>query len=277
MPFRTARRVAASPLVRAWYAMSPREFESHGDYMSEGSVALRVPESDNGTRIVEPTTVVAAVSFRGVSRHFGRRGSRRVVLRDIDLTVSPGSAVSITGSNGAGKTTMLRLATGILAPNAGRVTIDGIDTDGRWRDVHRRIGFLSAGDRGLYTRLSVRGHLAFWAALAFVPRRERSRVVADALVRFGLSDLAERRADRLSLGQRQRLRLALTMAHRPSVLLLDEPRTSLDADGLDILCSSVREVLDREGAVIWCSPLGEEQPLRFDRTLLLADGQLSEA
>jgi ABC-2 type transport system ATP-binding protein len=215
--------------------------------------------------------------MRGVWRHFGRGRARRVVLRDIDLGVAPGTAVSITGGNGAGKTTLLRLATGILAPNQGRVAIDGISTDERWREVHRRIGFLSAGDRGLYARLSVRGHLMFWTALAFVPRAERQEMVEGALVRFELSDLAKRRADRLSLGQRQRLRLAMTVVHRPWVLLLDEPRTSLDADGLDILCSSVGDVLARGGAVIWCSPLGEEQPLSFDRTLLLADGQLRPA
>ena len=261
--------------------MSPREFDSHGDYMSEGGVALRMPESDEGVRasarLLEPTPAEAAVAFQGVSRHFGRGNSRRVVLRDLDLGIAPGTAVCVTGGNGAGKTTMLRLATGILAPNAGEVTIEGISTDERWREVHRRIGFLSAGDRGLYARLSVQGHLAFWAALAFVARGERKQVVADALVRFGLSELAMRRADRLSLGQRQRLRLALTLVHRPSVVLLDEPRTSLDADGLEILCSSVREVLDRDGAVIWCAPLGEAQPLSFDRTLILADGRLSPA
>ncbi len=257
--------------------MSPREFDSHGDYMSEGGVALRVPEPDQRThaQVLDPIAADPAVSFRGVWRHFGRGSSRRVVLRDVDFGIASGTAVRITGGNGAGKTTMLRLATGILAPNAGQVTIDGISTDERWREVHRRIGFLSAGDRGLYARLSVRGHLAFWAALAFVPRRERKQVVEDSLVRFGLSDLASRRVDRLSLGQRQRVRLALTVLHRPSVLLLDEPRTSLDADGLEILCSSVREVLDRDGAVIWCAPLGEEQPLSFHRTLVLADGQLS--
>jgi ABC-2 type transport system ATP-binding protein len=267
---------------RRWYALDmrqpTREFEPHGDSMNEG-VTLRVSESDRGreapSAVMTPVASDAVVSMRGVSRHFGRGRSRRLVLRDVDLGIAAGTAVSITGGNGAGKTTLLRLATGILAPNEGRVTIDGISTDERWREVHRRIGFLSAGDRGLYARLSVRGHLAFWTALAFVPRAARKQMVEDALVWFGLSELATRRADRLSLGQRQRLRLALTAVHRPRVLLLDEPRTSLDADGLDILCASVSDVLGRGGAVIWCSPLGEEQPLRFDRTLLLADGQLS--
>lgn len=263
--------------------MAQRTFEPMVANMN-GGVALRVREANREPGAV-PTGVDGAadapplsnglVSLHGVSRHFGRGSSRRVVLRDVDLAVASGTAVCITGGNGAGKTTLLRLATGILAPNDGRITIDGISTDEHWREVHRRIGFLSAGDRGLYARLSVRGHLAFWTGLAFMPRRARKRAVQDALVRFGLSDLATRRADRLSLGQRQRLRLALTLVHRPKVLLLDEPRTSLDADGLEILCASVREVLERRGAVIWCCPVGEEQPLSFDRTLVLANGQLS--
>jgi ABC-2 type transport system ATP-binding protein len=255
-------------------------FPPYGHLMNE-RVAVHAPIVDRSAEApsatLRPVASDAVLSMRGVWRHFGRGRSRRVVLRDLDLGIAPGTAVSITGGNGAGKTTLLRLATGILAPDQGRVAIDGIGTDEGWREVHRRIGFLSAGDRGLYARLSARGHLAFCAALAFVPRAERKQMVEDALVRFELSDLAKRRADRLSLGQRQRLRLAMTIVHRPRVLLLDEARTSLDAGGLTILCSSVRDVLARGGVVIWCSPLGEEQPLDFDRSLLLADGQLRPA
>ncbi|MGB0093126.1 MAG: ATP-binding cassette domain-containing protein, partial [Solirubrobacteraceae bacterium] len=91
---------------------------------------------------------------------------------------------------------------------------------------------------------------------------------------FGLSALTTRRAERLSQGQRQRLRLALSLLHRPKVLFLDEPRNSLDADGLAVLSCAVRELLARGGCVIWCSPLGEEQPIMFDRRLLIKDGRL---
>jgi heme ABC exporter ATP-binding subunit CcmA len=245
------------------------------------ALAIGVTESDRSagapSTVLAPVPSDALVSFRAVTRHFGRGASRRAVLRGVDLQVRAGTAVCITGGNGAGKTTLLRLATGILTPDAGRVTIDAIGTDERWRELHRRTGFLSAGDRGLYARLSVRGHMMFWAALAFVPRSERKKLIEEALVRFGLSDLAKRRADRLSLGQRQRLRLALTLVHRPKVVLLDEPRTSLDADGLEMLCSSIAEVLERGGSVLWCSPLGEEQPVSFEHTLVLANGQLRPA
>lgn len=221
-----------------------------------------------------PGAARAMITFQGVWRYWGRGSKRWAVLRDIDLQVPAGTVIGIGGANGAGKTTLLRIATGILAPNAGTVTIDGIPSDAGWREYHRRIGFLSAGDRGLYARFSVRGHLNYVARIAFVPRAERRRLVDETIERFGLADLTKRRADRLSQGQRQRLRLALTVVHRPKVLLLDEPRNSLDEQGLAMLADAIGEVLARQGAVIWCSPAGEQQPIEFDRRLVIEGGRL---
>jgi ABC-2 type transport system ATP-binding protein len=212
----------------------------------------------------------ALISFDGVWRHWGRGKKRWAVLRG----VAPGTSVGIAGRNGAGKTTLLRIGTGILAPDQGTVMIDGLRSDRNWREYHRRLGFLSAGDRGLYARFSVRGHLQYAARLAFMRRSQRRRAIDDALVRFGLSDLVKRRADRLSQGQRQRLRLALTFVHRPKVLLLDEPGNSLDYEGLAMLKGATEEVLSRGGAVIWCSPMGEAQPMQFERHLVIEDGTL---
>ncbi|HWD75969.1 MAG TPA: ABC transporter ATP-binding protein [Solirubrobacteraceae bacterium] len=209
-----------------------------------------------------------------ISRSWGRGKRRWPVLRGVNLQIPAGAAVRVEGSNGAGKTTLLRIAAGILAPDAGTVTVDGLASDGNWREYHRRIGFLSAGDRGLYARFSVKGHLQYGARIAFLPRATRKQAVDEALVRFGLADLAQRRADRLSQGQRQRLRLALTVVHRPRVLLLDEPRNSLDVDGLAMLADAVADVLDAGGAALWCSPTGEEQPIEFDRTYVLRDATL---
>lgn len=230
---------------------------------SSASVALAAPQPQ------------PLISFDGIWRYWGRGRKRWAVLRGIDLQVPAGTAVRIAGGNGAGKTTLLRIATSILAPHEGMVTIDGIRADGNWREYHRRIGFLSAGDRGLYARFSVRGHLEFGARLALMPRSGRRQAVEEALVRFGLTGLAKRRADRLSQGQRQRLRLALTFVHSPAVLLLDEPRNSLDEEGLATLSAAIGEVLAAGGALVWCSPAGEE-PFGFDRTLLMKDGVLKD-
>jgi ABC-2 type transport system ATP-binding protein len=212
--------------------------------------------------------------FDGIWRHWGRGKGRWPVLRGVDLDVPAGTVTGIGGRNGAGKTTLLRIATAILSPDAGTVTVDGIPSTANWREYHRRIGFLSAGDRGLYARFSVRGHLDYCARIAFIPRSERRQAVDEAMTHFDLTALAKRRADRLSQGQRQRLRLALTVVHRPRVLLLDEPRNSLDDEGLAMLAAAINDVLARRGAVLWCSPAGEEQPVGFDQRFVIEDGML---
>jgi ABC-2 type transport system ATP-binding protein len=223
---------------------------------------------------VAPHHAAPVVSFNGIWRSWGRGKNRWAVLRGIDLDVAPGTVTGIGGRNGAGKTTLLRIATAILTPDAGTVAVDGIHSDGNWREYHRRIGFLSAGDRGLYARVSVRAHVDYCARIAFIAPALRRQAVDEAMVRFGLTEMATRRADRLSQGQRQRLRLALTLVHEPKVLLLDEPRNSLDDEGLAMLSDAIAEVLARRGAVIWCSPAGEEQPVSFDRRFIIEDGLL---
>ena len=220
---------------------------------------------------------LAAMRLDEVTRYFGRRASRRVVLREVTLVVEPGALVHIGGKNGAGKTTLLRLMAGILKPNEGEVSIGDLSTERNWREFHRRIGFLSAGDRGLYTRLTVRAHLEYWCALAFVARERRPALIEEALSTFGLAELSERRSERLSQGQRQRVRLALALVHRPQILLLDEPRNSLDSDGLDLLASGVRAAVGRGASVVWCSPPSEPQPVDFDRRLILEDAQVRPA
>jgi ABC-2 type transport system ATP-binding protein len=212
-----------------------------------------------------------------VTRYFGSGAARRFVIRDLSLLVSPGTLIHIGGRNGAGKTTLLRLMAGILKPNVGEVVIGELSADTSWREFHRRIGFLSAGDRGLYARLTVRAHLEYWCALAFLARDERALRIEETLSAFGLADLSNRRSERLSQGQRQRLRLALALVHRPQILLLDEPRNSLDADGLALLARGVRAAVGRRASVVWCSPPGEEQPVEFDQQLVLEDARVRPA
>jgi ABC-type multidrug transport system ATPase subunit len=215
-----------------------------------------------------------AFALSGVTRHWGRGDRRWAVLRDVNLELAPGSAICVTGANGAGKTTLLRIAAGVLAPDHGSVMLDGLTPEGAWREYHRRIGFLSAGDRGLYARLSVRGHLEHWLALSLVPRSQRLGMIVDTLERFDLLALAERRTDRLSLGQRQRLRLGLAFSHRPLLMLLDEPHNSLDPDGHARLADAMGEVRERGGAILCCAPAGERRPDLFDRWAEIKDGAL---
>ena len=182
----------------------------------------------------------------------------------------------VAGGNGAGKTTLLRLLAGLLDPDEGEVRLHGIDPRRDRRAYQRRIAYVSAGNAGLYARLTVERHLALWARLAFVPPEDRERRVAGVLRAFDLHGLRGRRVDRLSMGQRQRLRLGLAFLPDASLLLLDEPHTSLDEHGDAILAGALRARLAMGAAALWCSP-GAHTHLTPDEALVMRGGRLVAA
>ena len=203
------------------------------------------------------------------------RQDEPAVLEEAHLELPAGTLAVVVGRNGSGKTTLLRIAAGIIAPDAGSVTFDGLAPRRDRRRYCKRVGFLSAGSTGLYARLTIAQHLAYWAGLAFVPPGERAEKIAAALARFQLADIAGRRADRLSMGQRQRLRLALALLHEPSLLLLDEPWNSLDVEGIELMNRTILEFTASGGCGVVCIPTGHElDAVPADRTYILEGGRL---
>jgi ABC-2 type transport system ATP-binding protein len=200
-----------------------------------------------------------------------------LVLDALDLTLEPGTSTWVGGRNGIGKTTMLRIAAGLIEPDAGRAEVWGVSPVENRSRYQQLVSFLPAGDRGLYARLTVRRQLEFWARIAMVPRQRFRDEVERAITSFDLEELAERRVDRMSMGQRQRLRIAMTFLPKPEVVLLDEPLTSLDSEGTMLIQGAIAEVLAREGAVLWCSPSGEHLDMTFDSHWMLERGRLVEA
>jgi ABC-type multidrug transport system ATPase subunit len=235
--------------------------------VSSGQV-IDLPVAVQGT---EDTTL----RLKGIVKRWGRNAPP--VLDGVDLELAPGSSTWLGGANGVGKTTLLRIATGAIRPEGGHVSLGPLSPESDRREFHRRIAYLAAGDRTLYARLTVYRHLDLWGCLALMSGRERREAIAQALEHFQLLDLAKRRADRLSLGQRQRLRLAGAFLHSPAVALLDEPHTSLDPNGMEMLAAACGQLVARGGAVVWCCPTREEARLEFDRGLVLEDGRLNPA
>jgi ABC-type multidrug transport system ATPase subunit len=199
------------------------------------------------------------------------------VLEGVSLRLEPGSAVAIRGRNGAGKTTLLRIASGLIAAESGTVRVRDLDPERQRTDFQRHVGFLSAGNSGLYARLRTDDHLDLWARLALIPRRRRAAAIAATRAAFELDPLRGKRVDRLSMGQRQRLRLALAFLHAPTVVLLDEPSTSLDDDGIALLGSAIEAIKLRGGAAVVCLPSGWESLPAIDAAFTLAGGRLEPA
>jgi ABC-type multidrug transport system ATPase subunit len=201
-------------------------------------------------------------------------GSPQPVLDAVDLTLQPGTLAWVGGANGAGKTTLLRIAAGLIAPERGSTRVWGNSPSHDGARFRRLVSFLPAGDRGLYARLTVVQQLKLSARLWLLDPARVEAIVAGTLARFALQELACRRVDRLSMGQRQRVRLASTFMVGAPLVLLDEPLTSLDTDGAELVHDAIEDVRADGGAVLWCSPTGERPHCQLDQALTLTNGAL---
>ncbi len=201
--------------------------------MPPHETALRAHHQDPLAPAMEPVLALERVTKRWP-------GAPAPVLEEVDLELAPGSATRLTGGNGVGKTTLLRIAAGLIAPDQGEVGSGGSDPWRRRREFQARVSYMPAGSVGLYARLTPRMHLEYQAGLSLLPRRARGAAVERELRRFALAPIARRRTDRLSMGQRQRVRLAMAMLPGPRVVLLDEPLTSLDDEAAELLDGRAR-------------------------------------
>lgn len=170
---------------------------------------------------------------RGLQRSFGRVR----ILRGLDLSLREGEALAVVGPNGAGKTTLLRILAGLMRPTAGQIQVLGQSLDRRSADTRAAIGLLSHQSL-LYDDLTLLENLTFTARLYGL---DRPREVAEAaLSEAGLGNRADELPRRLSRGLLQRAAIARALLHRPKLLLLDEPFTSLDAAAADRLRAELR-------------------------------------
>lgn len=172
------------------------------------------------------------------------RGERRVFAR-IDFALDDGQALMLRGSNGSGKSSLLRLMAGLLLPDKGTVSWEGEPIE---RDVeahNARLHYVGHQD-AVKPSLTVADNLAFWSALS--RGHARTDAVQRALARFGLAPLCDIPARMLSAGQRRRLALARLLASPASLWLLDEPTIALDADSIAVLGEAIRAHL-REGGL----------------------------
>lgn len=214
---------------------------------------------------------VPAVSTSQLARLFGRSPA----LVDVSLRVEPGSVIVLRGPNGAGKTTLLRILATAIAPSFGRAQIDGLDVSRHAGEVRRRVAFLSHAT-GLYDDLSALENLQFAADLLGLAGQEKGDQVPAVLSAVGLEPVAGDRVRGFSAGMRKRLALGRILLARPSVLLLDEPFASLDADGIKLVDRLISAWKDAGVTCLVAAHAAEHLDPMVDGTVRLDAGLLSE-
>ncbi len=198
------------------------------------------------------------LTVRGVAKRYGGREA----LRGVDLDAHAGELIAVIGPNGAGKTTLLSILAGIQSPSAGSVSgPEGVS----------RVGWVPQ-QPAVYSRLSVVENLDLFARLERVP--DPRGVVRAMLVQTGLQERAEERIDRLSGGNRQRVNIALGLLADPSVLVLDEPSSSLDPRQRERLWRFILGLSERGRCVVFSTHNVAEAERYAHRVIVLADGEL---
>nr|AGZ94019.1 ABC transporter ATP-binding protein [Streptomyces sp. MMG1612] len=220
-----------------------------------------------------------AVETARLGRTFEPRGGRargggaRTALDGLDLRLPYGEVHGLLGPNGAGKTTLCKILSTVLLPTTGTARVAGHDVVREARAVRRLIGLVFGGERGLYSRLTARQNLHYWAALYRQPAGGRGR--ADELLeRVGLADRADDPVETYSRGMKQRLHLARGLIGDPRVLILDEPTTGMDPVAAHDFRSLVRELRDEGRTVLLTTHDMAEAEAVCDRVSLIDRGRL---
>jgi ABC-2 type transport system ATP-binding protein len=193
------------------------------------------------------------------------------VLRGVDFDVARGSIFALLGSNGAGKTTVVKILSTMLGPDAGTATVDGFDVVAQPANVRESIS-LTGQFAAVDDILTGRENLVLMARLRRL--KDAGRIADDLLARFQLTDAADRRVATYSGGMRRRLDIAMSLIGSPPVIFLDEPTTGLDPQSRVEVWNTVRDLAGKGATVLLTTQYLDEAEHLADRIAILHDGRI---
>ncbi len=223
----------------------------------------------------EPSeTSAIRIRVEGLTKVFYDEGRGEVqAVAGIDFECFEGEIFGLLGANGAGKTTTLRMLSTVLGPSSGRAEVMGHEVGREPEEVRRSLGFYSAST-ALYPRLTARETIEFFARINRYPRDRVPARVDELVERFGITEFADARVDKLSSGMKQKVSLARTMAHDPPILIFDEPTVGLDVlNALEL--QKMIQVLREEGkTIIFSTHIMSEAERLCDRIAIIHSGRV---
>ncbi len=212
------------------------------------------------------------IEVESLSKRFGAIQA----VREVAFTARDGEITGLLGPNGAGKSSTLRMVYGVLAPDAGRVRIDGMEVHGETAAARARIGVLPHAT-GLYGNLTARENVAYYGALHGLPAA-RVRARTETLARtLEFQDVLDRRTKGFSQGQRIKVALARALVHDPQNLVLDEPTNGLDVMAVRTLRELLRALRAEGRCILFSSHVMQEVAALCDRVVIIGAGRVLAA
>jgi len=210
-----------------------------------------------------------AIEAHGLTQRFGTF----TAVDHVSFRIEPGEIFGFLGSNGCGKTTTMKMLTGLLPPTEGTALLFGKQVQGGDVESRRRVGFMTQAF-SLYTELTVRQNLLLHARLFDLPEEAGDKRINELLVRFGLESTADTLAESLPLGIRQRLSLAVAVIHEPEMLILDEPTSGVDPVARDGFWQLLIRLSRENRVTIFLSTHFMNEAARCDRMSMMHAGKV---
>ena len=248
-----------------------------GDSLEAAFIALLPEDRKRGHAAVEIPRLDAseddiAIEAQDLTMRFGDF----VAVDHVSFRIRRGEIFGFLGSNGCGKTTTMKMLTGLLEATEGKAWLFGHEVDPKDIATRRRVGYMSQAF-SLYGELTVRQNLELHARLFQVPENEISVRVADMQERFGLQAVTDSLPESLPLGMRQRLSLAVAMVHEPELLILDEPTSGVDPVARDAFWRLLVELSRRDKVTIFISTHFMNEAQRCDRMSMMHAGKVLDS
>ncbi len=262
--------IVAMDAGRALFQGSPAELKGETEDLETAYRQLQARGQPQSVPEVAPeirTDAEPVITARGLTRRFGDF----VAVDSVDFSINRGEIFGFLGSNGCGKSTTMKVLTGLLPISAGEATLFGKPVDARNRTLRREIGYMSQAF-SLYGELTVHQNLQLHARIFDIA--DQATRINELTERFGLTAHRDTLAAALPLGIKQRLSLAVAVIHRPRVLILDEPTSGVDPDARDSFWALLIELSRRENVTIFVSThfMGEAE--RCDRVSFMHAGRV---
>jgi ribosome-dependent ATPase len=242
--------------------------------VEEAFIALLPAEQRRGHKVLQvPPRRVADTQPVIVAHDLTCRFGDFTAVDRVNFTIEQGEIFGFLGSNGCGKTTTMKMLTGLLPATEGEALLFGRPVDARDMATRNRIGYMSQSF-SLYTELTVRQNLDLHAHLFHLPKPKAKARIAELVGRFGLANYLDQRTLDLPLGIRQRLSLAVAIVHAPEILILDEPTSGVDPLERDRFCELLIDLSRNQGVTIFVSTHFMNEAERCDRISLMHSGRV---
>ncbi|TDK48098.1 ribosome-associated ATPase/putative transporter RbbA [Antarcticimicrobium luteum] len=270
-------RTGAANVGAAYVALLNGEKPAPGEAPSARSLSAPIPGAQLPAARTPPAPVPAAPSADGQpairARNLTKRFDGFTAVDGVSFEIARGEIFGFLGSNGCGKTTTMKMLTGLLPATEGEAWLFGKPVDAQNLSARRRVGFMSQSF-SLYGELTVRENLLLHARLFHLGRAGTAERMADLVPRFGLAPYLDQTAAALPLGVRQRLSLAVAVIHGPDILILDEPTSGVDPQARDAFWNMLLDLARKDGVTIFISTHFMDEGMRCDRISLMHAGKV---